>query len=151
VLSTTGNNMGGAIAGSRTLFAMADQGDLPGWLARVHAVYRTPVSAIYVTSAAAFVLALSGTYAQMAQASAVSRLVVYVAACAATLRLRHARFASHVAPAQFVTPLGPVIPLAAILVSLAILAGASGLQLTSGVVALAVGAVLYVITVRSRV
>ena len=35
VLSTTGNNMGQALSGSRNLFALAEQGDLPrvfGWV-----------------------------------------------------------------------------------------------------------------------
>ncbi len=86
----------------------------------------------------------------MAAASAISRLLVYVATCASTIRLRDPRFAGRVNPATFVVPFGPVIPLAAILISLAILFGATTLQLTAGLGAIIAGAVLYVIAVRGQ-
>jgi amino acid transporter len=150
VLSVTGNNMGQALSGSRNLFALAEQGDLPAFFGRIHPTFRTPVNSILFTSTVALVLALSGTFTAMAAASAITRLLVYVATCAATLRLRTARFAGVVNPPTFVVPFGPVIPIAAIIISLAILAGATSLQLMSGVGALAAGAVLYVIAVRAR-
>jgi amino acid transporter len=150
VFSTTGNNMGQALSGSRNLFALAEQGDLPKTFGRVHERFRTPVIAILVTSGVSLALALSGQYATLALASAVSRLLVYVATCAATLRLRSAVFAGRTNPPTFVVPLGPVIPMAAIVIAIAMLAGARREQLIAGAIALAVGAVLYVIAVRER-
>jgi L-asparagine transporter-like permease len=94
-------------------------------------------------------LALSGTFAVMAAASAITRLLVYVATCAATLRLRDSRFAASVKPATFVVPLGPVIPGLAILSSVAILAGVTSTQLLSVLAAFAAGAVLYLVAVRT--
>jgi amino acid transporter len=94
VLSTSGNNMGQALSGSRNLFALAEQGDLPAFFGRVHPRYRTPVTAILITAGVALVFALSGTFARLALVSAVSRLVVYVFTCAATLRLRSPEFAA---------------------------------------------------------
>jgi amino acid transporter len=158
VLSTSGNNMGQALSGSRNLFALAEQGDLPRWFGYVHPRYRTPSNAILVTSGVAFVLAVTGSFVTMAAASAVSRLVVYVLSCASTIRLRGERFQGQlppsatggvpVKPALFVLPGGPTIPLIAILSSLLILVGASQTQLISGTVALVVGAVLYLIATR---
>jgi amino acid transporter len=148
VISTSGNNIGQALSGSRNLFALAEQGDLPPFFGKVHPRYRTPINAIVVTAGVALVLAVSGTFATMAAVSALSRLLVYAATCAATLRLRHPRFAAAVKPAVFKVPLGPAIPLAAIAISLAILAGASAEQIVAGLVALVVGAVLYLIAVR---
>lgn len=148
VASTSGNNMGQALSGSRNLFALAEQGDLPPFFGRVHSRFQTPINAILVTSAVALVLALSGTFVQMAQASAISRLVVYVAACASVLRLRSSRFAGTVNPPTFVVPFGPVIPVTAILVALTILAGAQPRQLIAGSVAIAAGAMLYLVAVR---
>jgi amino acid transporter len=145
VFSTSGNNMGQALSGSRSMFALAEHGDLPSVFARVHPRFRTPVTAILVTSAVALALALSGRYTPLALASATSRLVVYGATCAATLRLRAPRFAGLVSPATFVTPLGPLIPGAAIVVTLGMLAGARREQLVAGAIALAVGALLFVI------
>jgi APA family basic amino acid/polyamine antiporter len=154
VFSMTGNNMGQALSGSRNMFALAEQGDLPEAFARVHPTFRTPVMAILVTSAVSLVLALSGHYAQLALASAISRLLVYLATCASTLRLRSPRFASTVKPPTFVVPFGPVIPAAAIVVALTILAGARLDQLVAGTIALAAGAMLYTLAAsrdRSRI
>ena len=150
VFSTSGNNMGQALSGSRNLFALAEQGDLPPFFARIHPALRTPVTAILVTAGISLVLALSGTFQSMAQASAISRLLVYTATCASALRLRSGRFDGVVNPAQFTVPLGPVIPFAAIVISLAILAGATPVQLRNGLAALAVGAVLYLIALATR-
>ena len=150
VISTTGNNMGQALSGSRNLFALAEQGDIPATFARVHPVFRTPVVAILVTAGVALVLAISGTFVTLALASAMTRLVVYVATCASTLRLRSSQFEDKVKPATFTVPFGPVIPLAAIMIALAILLGATPAQLRSGAWAMLAGTVLYVIAVRAR-
>ena len=148
VLSTTGNNMGQALSGSRNLFALAEQGDLPRFFGWVHPQFRTPVNAILVTSAVSLVLAVSGTYAELALVSAISRLLVYVATCASTIRLRAAAYAARVSPPTFVVPFGPVIPGAAIVVALSMIAGARREQLVAGVISLIVGAILYLIAVR---
>lgn len=143
VFSMTGNNLGQALSGSRNLFALAEQGDLPRPFGWVHPRFRTPVAAIGVTSLVSLTLALSGHYAALALASAVSRLLVYVATCASTLVLRSPRFQHVVKPATFVIPFGPVIPTLAIVVALFILFNAQRAQLVAGGWALAAGAVLF--------
>ena len=150
VLSTTGNNMGQALSGPRNLFALAEQGDLPPFFGRIHPTFRTPVNSILFTAGVSLVLALSGTFVAMAAASAISRLLVYVATCASAIRLRDPQFANRVNPATFVVPFGPIIPMLAIAISLAILFGATTLQLTAGLGAILAGAVLYVIAVRGE-
>jgi amino acid transporter len=145
VISTTGNNMGQALSGSRALFALAEHGDVPRPFARVSRKYRTPVTAIVLTAGASLVLATTGSFSIMATASAVSRLFVCVATCAAALRLREPAFAGRVPPPRFRLPLGPAIPVAAIVIASAILFGASKAQLTGGAAALAAGAVLFLI------
>jgi basic amino acid/polyamine antiporter, APA family len=150
VFSTTGNNMGQALSGPRNMFALAEQGDLPRLFGKVHPNFRTPVNAILITSGVSLVLALSGRYAELALVSAVSRLLVYVATCASALRLRAPAFRGRVNSPTFVVPLGPVIPTIAIVMALAMLAGARREQLIAGAIALAVGAMLYLIAVRTR-
>jgi len=150
LVSVAGNNLGGAVAGSRLLFALAEQGDVPAVFARIHPRFRTPGAAILTTSAVTLALGLSGTFAVLAQVSAISRLIVYVATCAATLRLRDGRFARVVPEAAFVTPFGSLIPAAAILSALAILAGATRLNLLAGFAALAAGALVYGASGRAR-
>lgn len=143
-ISMTGNNMGQALSGSRNLYALAEQGDLPRIFGRVHPRFQTPDFAIVFTSVVALVLAYSGSFATMAAASAVARLLVYVGTCASVLVLRREGRAS------FTIPGGPVVPVVALIVSLAILYGASALQLQVGLGAIAVGAVLFFIARRGR-
>ena len=147
VLSTLGNNMGQALSGSRSLFALAAHGDVPRVFALVSARFGTPIVAILATAAISFVLAATGSFVTMAQASAVSRLIVYVATCAAALRLRSPRFAGVVPEPTMTVPFGPLIPIAAIVIALAILFGATPEQLRAGAIAVAVGAVLFAIAV----
>jgi APA family basic amino acid/polyamine antiporter len=143
VISMTGNNAGQVLSGSRMLFALAEQGQLPSFLARVHSRYRTPANAIVFTSAVALTLALSGSFAQIALVSALARLLMYGGSAAATLRLRAPRFAGVVKPAGFTAPFGPVMPIVAIGVCIGLAAGATREQLAGGIAALAVGAALY--------
>ena len=149
VISTTGNNMGQALSGSRALFALAEQGDVPRPFARVSRRYRTPVVAIVVTAGVSLLLATTGSFTIMATASAVSRLFVCGTTCAAALRLRDPAFDGRVSPPRFRLPLGPTIPVAAIAIASAILFGATRVQLTAGASALAAGAVLFLIAVFS--
>jgi basic amino acid/polyamine antiporter, APA family len=148
LVSTSGNNMGQALTGSRNLFALAEQGDLPAFFGRVHPRFRTPVNAILTTAGVSLVLALSGTFVTMAAASSISRLIVYLATAAATLRFRSPAFATRVAPALFTVPLGPVIPFVAMLIAFTIVASATPAQLTGGAAALAAGALLFAIATR---
>jgi len=150
VISVTGASMGGALSGSRNLFALAEQGDLPALFGYVHPRFRTPVVAILITSSVTLTLAVTGTFQSMATVSAISRLVVYVGTCVSTLRLRSRRFEGVVNPPVFVVPGGLSIPIAAIVIALAVLGGASSMQLRNGALALMAGAVLYVIAVRGR-
>ncbi len=172
-ISVTGNNMGQILNGSRTLFALAENGDLPKWFAKVHPDYRTPSNAILFTAVVALTLALTGSFVALAAVSAIARLVMYLAVCASTLVLRkHDReiaaqgdspfpvrhsfseggsdLDGAVAPAKFTVPLGPVIPVVASIVAMAILAGASQAQLLAGAAALAAGAVLYFVATRLK-
>ena len=138
-VSMTGNNMGQALSGSRNLYALAEQNDLPSVFGYVHPKFRTPAAAIVFTALVALGLALSGSFATLAASSAVSRLIVYAGTCASVLALRRQ------GPASFTIPGGPVVPVVALAISLAILFGASPLQRRVGLVALVVGAALYLV------
>ena len=143
VVSMTGNNAGQVLSGSRMIFALAEQGQLPRLLARIHPTYRTPANAIIFTSSVALALALSGSFAQIALVSALARLLMYGGSAAATLRLRSPRFAHVAKPAGFTAPFGPVVPIVAIAVCAGLAAGATRQQLLGGFAALAIGAMFY--------
>jgi basic amino acid/polyamine antiporter, APA family len=147
VISMTGNNVGQAVTGSRHLYALSEQRDIPAFLGWIHPRYRTPWTAILVTSVVALLMALTGSFATLASGSAITRLVVYAITCAATLAFRRPAFAGRVSPALFTTPGGPVIPLTGLVVASGILIAAAsqghpGIRI--GAVAFAIGAVVYV-------
>jgi basic amino acid/polyamine antiporter, APA family len=147
-VSMAGNNLGQILNGSRTIFALAENADLPRWFAYVHPRYRTPSNCILFSVAVALVLAISGSFVALAAVSAIARLVVYLGVCLSTLALRRRAPGGEMSEAQFTAPLGPVVPIVASVVALGIIAGATREQLTAGGLALVAGAVLYLIAPR---
>jgi amino acid transporter len=99
----------------RMTMAMAERGDLPAVLARVHPRFRTPWVSIVAFAGISCALALSASVIQNLSLSAVSRLFVYGGVCA-TLPVfrrwdRAGRTATGgvVAPAAFRVPAGVLV------------------------------------------
>ena len=105
VISTYGWLTGFALLLPRVLFSMAERGELPGALSRVHPTFRTPHVAVVACSLAALGLGLAGTFTASATLSAIGRLVVYVVTCAALVALRRRGGL----PAGFVLPAGVAV------------------------------------------
>ena len=144
MISVAGNNVGAALSGSRILFALAEQGDVPRIFGHIHARYRTPDVAIVLTGVTTLVLALTGSFVKLAAISSLARLLVYAGTCASVLALRrHGR-------APFTIPFGPVVPVIALIVCGAILFSVNAEQLTRGLAALGVGAILFVMARKAR-
>ncbi len=143
-VSVAGNNVGAALSGSRMLFALSEQGDVPQVFAHIHRRFRTPDVAIAVTCLTTLMLALSGSFVKLAAISAIARLLIYAGTCASVLALRRQ------SRAPFTIPLGPVVPAVALVVCVAILASATAEQMERGGLALAVGAILYVMARRRQ-
>jgi amino acid transporter len=139
-ISMGGNNMGQALSGSRSLYALAEQGDLPRLFGRVHPSFRTPDFAIAFTSIVALVLAVFSDFRALAVVSAVARLLVYSSTCASVFVLRR-----KMGQAPFTIPGGPLVPALGLAISVAILYGATTAQLITGGYFLAAGAILYVL------
>ncbi len=150
VVSMTGNNAGQVLTGSRMLYALAENRELPAWFGRVHPRYRTPHNSIVFTSAVALALMLSGSFVFLAAVSAVARLVTYTGACAAMYVLRRPEHRRRVQPATFVVPGGAIVPALAVGSSMLILVLANRQQLLGGIAALAAGAMLFFIHTRLR-
>jgi basic amino acid/polyamine antiporter, APA family len=72
----------------RLTFALAQQGDFPSFLGKIHPKYRTPHISILVYAALVFVFAMIGDFQWNALLSAVSRLAVYAAMALAVPILR---------------------------------------------------------------
>jgi amino acid transporter len=139
-VSIEGNVGNTTLMGPRYLFALAEDGFGPRALASVHSRWRTPYVAIIVQSTVALVLALSGSFVQLAMLSIVARLATYMGTAAAVpvLRRKFARTESTVR-----LPGGPLIPIAALALCIVFLLSATVWNLVAGAIALVVGLVLY--------
>jgi APA family basic amino acid/polyamine antiporter len=92
----------------RLSMAMAERGDFPAVLARVHPTFRTPWVSILAFAGVSWVLANQAGLLQNLSLSAVSRLFVYGLVCASlpVFRQRDARGSTEVGPARFLAPAG---------------------------------------------
>jgi APA family basic amino acid/polyamine antiporter len=88
MLSTYGYLSGQMLSAPRMPYAMAEQGDFPPQLARVHPRFRTPYVSIIVYTALALALAIYGSFFWNAILSAVARLFVYAPVAAGVMVLR---------------------------------------------------------------
>jgi amino acid transporter len=78
VFSIGGNLASIMITVPRLTFALASQRMLPQWFGTVHEKHATPGNSILFLGAMSLVFALSGSFAWLAAASSLTRLVVYV-------------------------------------------------------------------------
>jgi basic amino acid/polyamine antiporter, APA family len=76
------------LAAPRILFALAEQGQLPGFLKATHPRFHTPHFAILVSAAVILVVTVSGTFIYALTVSTITRLLTYAATCGALVALR---------------------------------------------------------------
>lgn len=88
LVSTYGYLSANLLHSPRIAFALAEQGDFPAWLAKIHPKFRTPYVSIILYAVLLFIFAALGTFQWNATLSAVSRLVVYGAMALALPVLR---------------------------------------------------------------
>lgn len=128
---------------TRLLFAMADQGQLPAPLARVHASYRTPHWAILATAIIVLALTLSGSFIYLVKISLIARVTVYAATCTLlpAMRRRH-----DVPEARFRAPGGPVLAYLCAALCVLALAASSMRELMDVALAVVTGLVIFGLT-----
>ena len=137
ILGTTSNTI---MLGPRYLLAVANDGFGPRVLTRIHPHFRTPAVAIVFIGALSLLLALTGSFVQLALLSVVARLVTYISTAVAVVVLQR-RHGDREGALRL--PGGALIPIAATVLSLGLLASASVQNLLAGALALVVGALLY--------
>lgn len=142
VLSTSGSNSAVILVGPRILYALAEGGQLPRVLARVHPRYHTPHISVIVFAFAAWVIALYGSFAELVMVSAIARLLFSATTCLAVPVLRRKLPDARRA---FKVPGGLTVPGLAAVISIWLLTGISGKQAIAGGVAMATGVVLYLV------
>jgi amino acid transporter len=140
LLSVLGINAGSALVAPRCLYALAHEGYLPRRVAWVHPTRRTPVVAILITSSVTLVLALTGSYVELAVISVVARFVQYIPTCLAVLYFRRKQSGE---PLGFRVPWGPTVPLVGVVLCVWLLVESEPSRLFWGFVGLVVGLLVY--------
>jgi amino acid transporter len=111
ILSAAGYLTADMLCSPRSLYALAESGQLPRKLAAVYPRFGTPAMAIGTYCCLCYVVALSGSFRQLVIIASSGSLLLYLICCLGLLRLR----ARHIAMAgePFRAPCGPFVPLAA--------------------------------------
>ena len=144
-VSILGTNSNTIMLGPRYLHALAADGYGPRMLAGIHPRLQTPVAAIVTVGVLSMLLALSGSFVQLALLSIIARLCAYIATALSVMVLRRTHGQREGA---LRLPGGNVIPVLAALLAVGLLASASVQNLAAGAIALLVGAAIYALRRR---
>ena len=136
IISISGNLNGGFLTASRMPFAMAEQKELPQFLAKTHEKFKTPYISLLVTAAATLVFTLQTSFITALTISTIVRLAVYATTCAALPVLRKRKDAP---PAEFKAPFGIGAAVVALLLTGWLLANADFRK--EGLTALSLGVI----------
>lgn len=145
LISITGTLNTGMIAAPRLLFAMAEHGELPPLLARVHPRFHTPYMAILISGALMLVLSLSASFIAALKISTVIRLITYASTCFALIALRGR---GGVQAASFSVPAGRIVAIAAVGLSIWLLQRSTWNEALLVVIVAAVGVPIYLLSRR---
>jgi amino acid transporter len=135
------------LATPRLLFAMAEQRQLPVFVAATHREFHTPHVAILLSAAPMLALCLSGSFASSAILSTIIRLTTYAMTCAALPLLRRRK----PEPRSFVVPGGTIVCIVALLMIGWLYSSTSWPEARQALIAAAAGLLLYLATGRGAI
>src|SRR6185503_5167582 len=135
LLSMMGTNSGTVLEGSRMLYALSIERPAYRWISLVHERFRTPLVAIAVHVAIAIPMAIAGSFAKLALLSTIARMTTYLVTCAAVPRLAKR------GDSGFRIPLA--VAILGIAISVFFVLTLHWVNLVAALVALTVGALLY--------
>jgi basic amino acid/polyamine antiporter, APA family len=144
VFSVTGNLSAIMLAVPRLTFSLSEERLLPQWFGNVHARFATPGNSILFLGSLSLIFAISGTFAFLAAASSLTRMICYVLSIAALPTVRRQADAETLAQAYRLKG-GYTIPVLALLLCIwiALQSTAYSWLLTGGLLVL--GLLLYTV------
>lgn len=140
------------LACTRLPFAMAAQGQLPLFLARVHPRFRTPHVSILVCAVLVLLLSLTATFIYAVKVTVITRVIVYASTCLALPLLRRRNrnsveaLGSREESGSFTVPGGVLISIVSLVLCLGLLANSGWREARDVVIAMAIGLVVYLVT-----
>ena len=145
VFSIGGNLQSTFLSAPRMTYALALDGSLPSWFAKVQRRYQTPYISLWIYGVFCLVLALSGSFIWLAVMSTLARLLTYIVCIAALPRLEKT-----IEPVenQFRLPGGLLIPAIAMILCLWLITYASAQAWLTCLAFMGLGTVLYLLSRR---
>ena len=147
VFSIGGNLAGTMIAAPRLIFALAENRLLPAWFGNIHPRYATPDHSILVMGGLALVMALTGSFVELAVASSLSRMLSYILSIASLPIIRN-RASDEMKARAYRIRGGYVVPLLGLLICLWLTAQATAQNWKTVGILLAIGFALYALERR---
>jgi APA family basic amino acid/polyamine antiporter len=108
IISVFGSLSGSILSYPRVLFAGAQSGWTPAFIAKVHPKYATPYWAIIIYTILAFIFAVTGGFRQLIIIASASLLIIYLGVVLAVVKFRLINKTSAESP--FKLPFGLLIP-----------------------------------------
>src|SRR5882672_362145 len=140
IISIVGNLNILVLSGSRIPFAIAEQQQLPSFIAKVHRRFATPYVAILITAGVMLLLTLKSSFVAALTISAIARLVTYGATC---LSLPVFRRRSDAPPPAFRLPGGTILAILSLVLAGWLLANSTWQEARAAAIAAAVGLLIY--------
>lgn len=147
VASIIGNTGSAMVGVPRVTYALAENRWLPAWFAKVHPKFQTPANSVMFYGAAVMLFALPGSFAVLAAAGSLARILVYLMCIAALPRVRKLA-TPEMRDGAYRLPGGYTIPLVAAVICLWACTQALTLSWTIVGSVAVVGIVLFWITQR---
>ena len=142
IFSIGGNLSGTMLSVPRATFALAEHRLLPRWFGRIHEKYSTPANSVMFMGGLAAILALSGSFARLAVASSLTRMLTYIV-CIAALPIIKGKADHMTIQKAFKIPGGYTMPLIAFVLCLWLASHSSMESWQLVVIMLAVGLAFY--------
>lgn len=142
VFSIGGNLASNMLSMPRLSFALGEQGLLPPWFSKIHPRFSTPGNSVLLFAAFGLVLALSGTFALLAVASSLARMIAYALSIGGLPSIRR-QASAEIARNAYRLPFGYLIPIIALTLCIWIAASSPLIAVLLVLGQLAVGFVLY--------
>ncbi|MEQ8363683.1 MAG: APC family permease [Cyclobacteriaceae bacterium] len=129
------------LVGSRLLFALSDEGQLPKSLSIVHPEYRTPTIALFVFTGISLVIAVTGSFIYAITITAIIRTVMYAMVCGALIKLR--KQDTNGREAAYKIPYGSFFALTGILFSTWLFSSSQLLEMRDVFICILLGVITY--------
>ena len=136
LFSISGSDEAGILSSARIPYAMAGDGLLPHFFARVHPKYGTPYVALYIQSIVTLIAAIFGTISQLIIISVFTLLFCYLATCISVFPLRK-KFKEGI-------KLPWIVPILGVIIALYMMTQCNINQIIAGLLLIVVGVPIYI-------